>query len=293
MCLKKSVLKWHTNLSAFVKKKMNVNFRIWKNELLRKYRFNRFVFWKKAKNLVFRFDDSLTFNQYFFQKTNLLHDVEITEKNMMIQYLWNEFEFHLQTTISRKKNGDFLKNFEKRVQQNKIAIRRVHELNKKIDTKNHIKIVTKNLLLKIIKNFFFETKNAKSFSLNESTNFWKNLSKMISFSFESKKSKSLYLKIFFRRRRKNDRRFFDRADDATIFIEIMIVRKKKSEKKRKKYYKTSLKKKTTISFLMTKTKKRMKHFKKWFIASNSISIQIRKTNFKFVVFRWRICSIVN
>ena len=151
---------------------MNVNFRIWKNKLLRKYQFDRFAFRKKTKNFVFRFDDSLTFSQYFFRKTNFLHNVKITEKNMMMQYLWNEFEFHLQATILRKKNDDFLKNFEKRVRQNEIAIRRIHEFNKKNGyeksfVKNYEKLFFRNkkreilfverinkLLKKFIKNNF-------------------------------------------------------------------------------------------------------------------------------------------
>ena len=131
MCMKKAALKWHTNLSIKIKKKMNDDFWIWKNELLRKYRFDRFVFRKKAENFVYRFDEFLIFNQYFSRKINLLYNAEITKKNIMIQYLWNKLEFHLQTTISRKKNDDILKNFEKRVRQNETTVRKIHEFYKK------------------------------------------------------------------------------------------------------------------------------------------------------------------
>ena len=287
MCLKKSALKWHISLFAIVKKKMNVDFRIWKNELLREYWFDCFVFRKKIENFVFRFDDSLTFNQYFSRKTNLLHDAEITKKNMMIQYLWNELEFQLQTTISRKKNNDFLKNFEKRVRQNETVARRVHEFNKQNRYRNRYE------------KSFSRNEKSKSLSVERIDKFLKKLiknkKKIALFEFESKKLRLQFLKIFRRSYQRNDRLFFDHVDDAMIFTETMIVRKKNSEKKQKKLFEIRSKKKIkmTKQCWMTKTKKLTKHFKKWFIASILISIRVRKTSSKFVVFRWRIFRIVS
>ena len=197
MCLKKSILKWHTSLSAFVKKEMNVDLWIWKNELLRKYRFDRFVFRKKAKNFVFCFDDSLTFSQYFFRKTNFLHDVKITEKNMMMQYLWNGLEFHLQTTISRKKNGDFLKNFEKRVRQNEIAIRRVHELNKKNRYEKSYKNRFEKLFVKSYEKLFFRNKKREIFFVERIDKFLKKFIKNNFVFIRIKKVKIIVFKNIF------------------------------------------------------------------------------------------------
>ena len=36
--------------------------------------------------MIFKFDEFLTLNQYFFRKINLLHNAAITNENLMINY---------------------------------------------------------------------------------------------------------------------------------------------------------------------------------------------------------------
>ena len=158
---------------------MNVDFRIWKNEFLREYQSDRFVFRKKAEDFVFRFDDFLTLNQYFFRKTNLLHDAEIIEKNIMMQYLWNELKSQLAAIISRKKNDDFLKDFEKRVRQNETIVRRIHEFNRKNRyEKSFFKNRYKNFFSKNrYDKIFFKNKKSNNFSIDRIDKFLKKLIK--------------------------------------------------------------------------------------------------------------------
>ena len=93
MCLKNDALDWHNDLSIKVRFEMNSNLTIWKDELFREFRLNRFEFMKKTKKMTFRFDDkNLTFNQYLTRKTNLLHDAEIIDENIIVRYLWEDFE---------------------------------------------------------------------------------------------------------------------------------------------------------------------------------------------------------
>ena len=156
MCFKKSTMKWHNNLSFKIKNEMNRNLTIWKNELLRKYRFNEFDSFEKIKKLKFRFDENLTFNQYLFRKTNLLHDDDIFEKHIMIQFIWNELDVHLVMTISIKKSENTLKNFEKRIRKNYQTTKKIYDLNKKIQNRisfrfdKNAKKISKNLIRQIM-----------------------------------------------------------------------------------------------------------------------------------------------
>ena len=96
-----------------IQAEMNNDLRIWKNELLKKYRFNKFESLKKTKTMIFKFDDKLIFNQYLFKKINLLHDVEIANKNIMINYFWNKLNVKLTLTIPLKENENTLENLDK------------------------------------------------------------------------------------------------------------------------------------------------------------------------------------
>ena len=61
-CLKNDVLKWHNDLSSFIQLKINDSLAVWKNELFRKYRSNRFDSIKKVQQMLFRFDKNTTLN---------------------------------------------------------------------------------------------------------------------------------------------------------------------------------------------------------------------------------------
>jgi hypothetical protein len=128
MCFFESVLEWHNSLFRVIRQEMNQNLNIWKNELLREFKSNKFASLKKAKNLIFRFDESLTINQYFSRKTNLLHDVEIKDENTMIEYFWENLESNLILTTFMRENEDTLKSFERKIKINEIATKRLHDL---------------------------------------------------------------------------------------------------------------------------------------------------------------------
>ena len=84
--------------------------------------------------MTFRFDDkNLTLNQYFTRKTNLLHDAEIIDENIIIRYLWEDLESQLILVISMRKNDDIIENFDRRVRNNERVARKVYELIKKIN----------------------------------------------------------------------------------------------------------------------------------------------------------------
>ena len=93
MCLKSDALDWHNDLSIKIRSEMNSNLTIWKDELLREFRLNRFEFMKKTKKMTFRFDDkNLTLSQYLTRKINLLHDAKIIDENIIVRYLWKDLE---------------------------------------------------------------------------------------------------------------------------------------------------------------------------------------------------------
>ena len=131
---------------------MNRNLIVWKNELLKKYRFNEFDSFGEIKKLKFRCDKNLIFSQYLFRKTNLLHDDDIFEKHIMIQFIWNEFNVYLVMTTSIKKNKNTLKIFEKRIRENYQTTKKIHDLNKKIQNRisfrfdKNAKKISKNLI---------------------------------------------------------------------------------------------------------------------------------------------------
>lgn len=118
---------------------MNSDLRVWKNELLKKYRFNKFEFLKKTKAMFFKFDDKLIFNQYLFKKINLLHDVKIANENIMINYFWNGLNVKLTLTISLKKDEDTFENFDRHVRQNETTAKKIHDLKKKRPMKKFTK----------------------------------------------------------------------------------------------------------------------------------------------------------
>jgi len=56
--------------------------------LLREYRLNKFKFLRKTKKITFRFEDKKqTFSQYFIKKINLLYDVKMQDKNIIVRHL--------------------------------------------------------------------------------------------------------------------------------------------------------------------------------------------------------------
>jgi hypothetical protein len=128
MCFFESVLEWHNFLSRVIRQEMNQNLNIWKNEFLREFRSNKFASLKKAKKLIFRFDESLTISQYFSRKTNFLHDVEIRDENTMIEYFWKNLKSNLILTTFMRENEDTLKSFERKIRMNEIAMKRLHDL---------------------------------------------------------------------------------------------------------------------------------------------------------------------
>lgn len=65
---------------------MNCDLKIWEDELLRKYRPNKFEALKEAEKMKFRFDGHLTLSEYLFKKTNHLHDAGILDEDTMIRY---------------------------------------------------------------------------------------------------------------------------------------------------------------------------------------------------------------
>lgn len=135
MCLKDFALEWHNSLSVVVRREMNLNIKMWKNELLREYRPNRFESLKKIEALKFRFDKNLILSQYLSRKTNLLHDAEIHDEETMICYLWESLEVNLTLTTLIRKDDDTLKSFDRRVRRNEETTRRVHKKKKPYDSK--------------------------------------------------------------------------------------------------------------------------------------------------------------
>ena len=131
MCLKEFALEWHISLSAVVRMEMNHDLRIWKNELFRKYKFNRFEFFKKVESFIFTFDDFLFFSQYIIRKINYLQNVGIINEDMMIQYFWNGLDSQLILATQLRENGNSLENFEKRIRQNESTVKKIYDFNKK------------------------------------------------------------------------------------------------------------------------------------------------------------------
>ena len=100
MCLKNSTLKWHISLSEIIWTEMQKNLKIWKNELLKKYRSNQFKFMKKVWNFIFIFDESFNLSTYLFRKINLLYDEKQIDELQIIYHLWNDLKFQLILIIS-------------------------------------------------------------------------------------------------------------------------------------------------------------------------------------------------
>ena len=84
--------------------------------------------------MTFRFDDkNLTLNQYFTRKINLLHNAKIIDENIIVRYLWKDFESQLILVTSMRENDDIIENFDRRVRNNERVARKVYELIKKIN----------------------------------------------------------------------------------------------------------------------------------------------------------------
>ena len=131
--LKKNTFKWHNDLSTLMRSKMNESLIIWKNELLQKFKTNRFKSFKKMKKMIFHFDDKKqSFNQYFIRKINLLHDVEINNENIIMKYLWNELKTQLTFVTSFRENENIIKIFNRRMRNNKQIARKIWKLQKRM-----------------------------------------------------------------------------------------------------------------------------------------------------------------
>jgi hypothetical protein len=135
ICFFESALEWHNSLFRVIRQEMNQDLNIWKNEFFREFKSNKFASLKKAKKLIFRFDESLTINQYFSKKTNFLHDVEIKNENTMIEYFWKNLESNLILTTFMRENEDTLKSFERKIKMNEIATKRFHDFFNKTRTR--------------------------------------------------------------------------------------------------------------------------------------------------------------
>ena len=66
---------------------MQNDLKIWKNELLKKYRSNQFKFMKKIRKFIFIFDESFNLSTYLSRKINLLYDKRQIDELQMIHYL--------------------------------------------------------------------------------------------------------------------------------------------------------------------------------------------------------------
>lgn len=132
MCLKKIALEWHIDLSYAIRDEMNEDLAIWKDELLREYRLNKFEFLRKTKKMTFRFDDKKqTLSQYLTRKINLLHDVNVQDENTIVRHLWDDLKAQLALTTSMREDDDTIEAFNKRVRNNEQAARKVWNLSKK------------------------------------------------------------------------------------------------------------------------------------------------------------------
>ena len=118
-------------MSPFIQLKMNDNFAIWKNELFRKYRSNRFDSIKKIQQMLFRFDKNTTFSQYFSRKINLLRNANVINETLIVHYLWKNLNAQLALIISIRKNNDTVNSFNKKIKTNEIVVKKVNDLVKK------------------------------------------------------------------------------------------------------------------------------------------------------------------
>ena len=75
--------------------------------------------------MIFKFDEFLTLNQYFFRKINFLHDAAIADKNLMINYFSKELNVKLTLTTSIYQNDNILKNFDCKMRQNDTVAKKI------------------------------------------------------------------------------------------------------------------------------------------------------------------------
>ena len=124
MCLKKNALKWHNDFSSTIQMKMNVDLTMWKNELLKKYRNNRFDSIRKIHQMIFRFDKDIIFNQYFSRKINLLRDASVIDETMLIHYLWKKLNAQLIFVILIREDYDIVKSFSRKIKINEMIVKK-------------------------------------------------------------------------------------------------------------------------------------------------------------------------
>ena len=145
MCLKGDAFEWHNGLSTLMRSEMNESLAIWKDELLRKFRPNRFESLKKAEKMIFRFDDKKqSLNQYLTRKTNLLHDAEVSDKNIIMRHLWDGLKAQLTFVTSLREDEDITEAFDRRVRNNEQAARRIWKLQKRMTRSDQSTFLTNN-----------------------------------------------------------------------------------------------------------------------------------------------------
>jgi len=112
---------------------MNENLTIGKNKLLQEYCSNKFKFLRKTKKITFRFEDKKQIlNQYFIRKINLLYNIKMQDKNIIVCYLWNNLKAQLILITSLREDNNIIEIFNQRVRNNEQAIRKNQNLNKKL-----------------------------------------------------------------------------------------------------------------------------------------------------------------
>lgn len=142
MCLKTNAFEWHNDFFVVMRAKLNENLIVWKDELIREFRFNKFEFLKKTKKMIFRFDDKeQNLNQYLIRKINLLHDASMLNENIIMRHLWEGLEIQLTLVTSLREDEDITKAFEKRIRNNEQIAQRVWKFNKKIIVRFAIQII--------------------------------------------------------------------------------------------------------------------------------------------------------
>ena len=111
--------------------------------------------------MIFKFDESLTLNQYLFCKTNFLHDAIIANENLMMNYFWKNFDIKLILTTSIRQNDDILKNFDRKVRQNETVAKKIWKFEKqnRFAKKNAFKFKRNKRNFSTTKNFFTNRMN--------------------------------------------------------------------------------------------------------------------------------------
>ena len=80
--------------------------------------------------MIFKFDEFLTLNQYFFRKTNFLHDAIIANEILMMNYFWKNLDAKLILATSIRQNDNILESFDRKMRQNEIVAKRIWKFEK-------------------------------------------------------------------------------------------------------------------------------------------------------------------